>query len=361
MRRIGLVLVLLLSVTVSAVRMDMPVFDGEDWISLEYIGGDRSGENIRCIRQGNDWKALITLDKVPDVNSWTYKIEDGNQFNYNYQEPFRNFEVFYRDNVEWHRAAGPANTILQRPYYIEGSWAVRHKTKRDHILGQKNYKTGKAFHIIADAWDAAGNHIMPRIVIKDGIYTVSVDRCWLECAEYPVIVNDTWGWTAEESTEWIIAGAPDQAVAVYLGNPPANGTITQVSIYNRAVTAGTLGFYAESASHPGNATADTAEFTSTSAVALTWDHEAMDGSSYPVTTSDDLWIGGNFDDSIAIGTDQAAGSQDCEITDAGGSDYVAGVLPNWPGETSSPTYDVSFYATYTPSGSVPVAAFRRRM
>lgn len=347
-----LLIFLFMCTTLLAARMDMPVFDGEDWISLEYIGEDKSGENIRCIRQGDDWKALITLEYPPDVNYWTYKIEDDGEFRYALQQ-FEHYEIFYRNGVEWHREPGPEGTYFQRPAYLEGSWTVYHKTKRNHVLGQTNYGCGKAFHIIADAWDAAGDHIKPRIWIDSGVYTVSVSQEWLDNAEYPVIVNDTWGWTAEESTEWVLASTPDQQYAVYLGNPPANGSITHISIYQRAQSNGVLGFWAVNGGQPGVAQADTADWASSSQDTLTLETFAMDAP-YAVTTSDDLYIGGFASDTIAIGTDQAAGSQSCRVGTAGQS-YSSGVLGNWIGTASSPTYDVTIYATYTPdSTGIPI-------
>ena len=157
MRR--LLIFLVMCGVATAASINMPVFDGEDWIRLEYIGEDASGTNVKCYRQGDNWKALITLDRPPDVNYWMYRIEDEGQFNYFYQEPFKEYETVFIDGEEWH-GIPDFGGYSQRPAYMEGSWAVYHKWKRDHAIGRTNYRNGKAFHIIADAWDASGEHIL---------------------------------------------------------------------------------------------------------------------------------------------------------------------------------------------------------
>jgi hypothetical protein len=88
-----------------------------------------------------------------------------------------------------------------RPENVVGSYAVYHKTKRDHVIGQTNYATGKAFHIYRPkVWDADGNEIWAELSYADGTLSVTVPQSFLDSAVYPVRVDPTFGYTSLGAT-----------------------------------------------------------------------------------------------------------------------------------------------------------------
>ena len=87
-----------------------------------------------------------------------------------------------------------------RPENVIGSYAVYHSTKSNHILGQKNYQSGKAFHIFrpliidnlgAEVWGSLN------IDIENKLLTVEIPQEFLDGASYPVIVDPTFGYLTE--------------------------------------------------------------------------------------------------------------------------------------------------------------------
>lgn len=78
---------------------------------------------------------------------------------------------------------------VNRPDNVVDSYAVYHSTKKDHIQGQTNYKTGKAFHWYrAEAVDANGNKTWcTRVVDADaGTAETTIPQDFLDNAVYPV-------------------------------------------------------------------------------------------------------------------------------------------------------------------------------
>lgn len=349
-------LLLAISSVALAARLDMPVFDGECQISLIPMF---DAPDTRMYKDGEDYRAVLTLWDMPDCNSWTYRIEDGGQFNYHYQPPFENPIAFVLDDEIWLREIQP-DGVHQRLQKYDGSWAVYHKWKRDHILGQYNYKVGKAFHILAESWDDEGNEIPTRIVIRDGIYTVSVSAERLETAFYPVIVNDTFGGAgvgSEGKTEAIISD--DRQCAWGTVTPSTSGTTTSISVYSRAGGDITSGIWNNNAGAPATKLVDTGNWSS--GASDEWVTSNTD-SAETVTASTLYWIGISADDSVALHYD-AGGTADVKVDD---TTYVTGVVPDWTTTASTPFTDIIFsmYVTYTASGGAtatkPTTIFRRR-
>lgn len=87
-----------------------------------------------------------------------------------------------------------------RPDNIVGSYAVYHKTGRNNIVGGKEYKTGKAFHIYRpEAVDAVGARAWCELNLDDvaGVLTVTVPQKFIDTAVYPVVVDPTFGYTSQ--------------------------------------------------------------------------------------------------------------------------------------------------------------------
>lgn len=88
--------------------------------------------------------------------------------------------------------------VASRPENVINSYAVYHTNKGiSNDSRGKDYKTGKAFHIYRPhVIDANGKETWGDLNIENNILTVSVDGTWLNDAEYPVIVDPTFGYTS---------------------------------------------------------------------------------------------------------------------------------------------------------------------
>lgn len=88
--------------------------------------------------------------------------------------------------TEGYDAKGRLTTI--RPENVVGSYAVS-TSKRNHIQGDKNYRTGKAFHIYRPRLeDATGAWVWGELNIDEpnGLLTVTIPEKFLATAAYPI-------------------------------------------------------------------------------------------------------------------------------------------------------------------------------
>lgn len=225
-----------------------------------------------------------------------------------------------------------------RPDNIVGSYAVYHKTGRNNIVGGKEYKTGKAFHIYRpEAVDAVGARAWCELNLDDvaGVLTVTVPQKFIDTAVYPVVVDPTFGYTSQGASSRVITdmdfdgGVAQQGVAI-------TGTLTTVSAYAKK-SAGTINIvlhlYSETSSKP-----------STSLVA---------GSSQSVTTSYVLYnsslsysmVGANYW-AVVNGSGGAPGTSGSIAWDSGSGSGALNSTGSWVANTNR----YSVYATYTASG-----------
>lgn len=87
----------------------------------------------------------------------------------------------------------------RRPEHIVGSYAVYYSQGEGDfsVLGGKNYKAGKAFHIYRPrVYDAQGQETWGELKIEpeNNLLTITVDAAWLAAAEYPVVVDPNLGY-----------------------------------------------------------------------------------------------------------------------------------------------------------------------
>jgi hypothetical protein len=117
----------------------------------------------------------------------------------------------------------------QRLENVVGSYAVYHSTKKNHILGQKNYKTGKAFHIFRPkAIDAKGKEVWCYldISISRKELTVTIPQEFLDTAVYPIIVDPNFGY---ETAGGAVASSHDRISGSQFTG--AAGTLDSISVY----------------------------------------------------------------------------------------------------------------------------------
>ena len=131
---------------------------------------------------------LIFYEK-PVVNTWDFQLEGWEDFGFHYQHPLANVNS---DGSTWEET--PNGIRSDRPVDVVGSYAIYHKTKRDHRVGEINYRTGKFGHFYRPKFiDANGKWVWGSLHIEKGIYTVSVPQNFLDSAVYPVKANDNFG------------------------------------------------------------------------------------------------------------------------------------------------------------------------
>ena len=78
------------------------------------------------------YKIDIVLNEKPNRNVFCYQIEGAENYDFLYQPPLTPEEISNGDI---------------RPDHISGSYAVYHKTLKNHRVGAENYATGKVMHI----------------------------------------------------------------------------------------------------------------------------------------------------------------------------------------------------------------------
>lgn len=167
-----------------------------------------------------DKSKIVTIDGI-EYYQWQFKLTGWENFDFFYQPPLTQKEI---------------NEGSIRPDDVVGSYAVYHKTKKNHVIGETNYQTGKIGHDYRPKFiDAQGKTEWAILQYDKGIRTVSISKDFLDNAVYPVKANDTYGSTVIGATDASMA-TKDTSLNVS-GTMPANGTITAISYYLRFSTA----------------------------------------------------------------------------------------------------------------------------
>lgn len=171
------------------------------------------------------FKVDILLDEMPDTNQFCYAIQGAENYDFFYQPPLTEQEI----------ADGAS-----RPPEIEGSYAVYHKTLKNHQIGKENYATGKVMHIPRpQVWSMSTpeTKVWADMNYDNGNLCVTVPQDFLDKAEYPVRVDPTFGYTTLGASVGTMCSPTatiiryGEAVAM-----PENGTLTTLSVGSKAFT-----------------------------------------------------------------------------------------------------------------------------
>ena len=152
---------------------------------IEYTADSTMSFDIYTLADGDlEWEVL--LNGTPQSNILYFGIETDN-LNFYYQDT-----ACFPDDIEYHG-----------PEWAHGSYAVYHAQRRHNcklIQGRdtlyENYSTGKAFHIKRPrAFDNAGHAVWCNMNIDTvaGRMTIEIPHDFLDHAEYPVVVDPTFG------------------------------------------------------------------------------------------------------------------------------------------------------------------------
>ena len=237
-----------------------------------------------------------------------------------------------------------------RPENVVGSYAVFHKTKKNHRVGETNYKTGKAFHIYRPKIkDANGNEIWGELDIKGNTLTITIDQNWLDKAVYPVICDPTFGFTSIGATTGIFCAGNESSVAMY--NLFENGDISKLTIYSLQTYLDTDStvkaiIYTDNSTTPNTLEGTGVETVLDGAIS-SW--KDMLFSSTISLTAGNWWIGAIRSNITSYVLDISLDTVNGNGVIGNPDTYSDGAESPWSGGTSN-SYKYSIYATYTASG-----------
>lgn len=192
---------------------------------MEFTSGDVTAFVEPKEGSENEFDIDFTLNAKPDTNVFEYTIKGANDFDFLYQPELTPEEI----------AEG-----AERPENVVGSYAVYHKTKANHRVGDTNYATGKAFHIYRPkAIDADGNEAWAELNYVDyfnheyGVLTVTVPQEFLEKATYPVRVDPTFGYTAAGASRGCFSSTVACGTSFIL---LSEGTVSSIHVFAQDVS-----------------------------------------------------------------------------------------------------------------------------
>ena len=139
-------------------------------------------QEVHTYPDGDNFEIDVILNKEPKSNVMTFTLD-------NYQ----NLDFFYQPPLNEEMASSTCTPTdcggAHRPENVVGSYAVYYKDHANHIEGQTNYATGKAYHIFRpEIIDSAGTKVwgILNIATTTGILSVTIPQDFLDKAVYPV-------------------------------------------------------------------------------------------------------------------------------------------------------------------------------
>lgn len=349
-------------------QVDFPVF-GEHTISVKYekeyasqkLDGDSvvledADDSFYAVKHDEDtFKFGLIFKAKPNTNSFSMKLEGWEDFDFFFQPPLANTDP---DGSTWEN--NDRGGVSRRPADVNGSYAVYHKTKRDHILGQTNYATGKAFHIYRPRFiDANGDFVWVDLHIENGDYTITIPQDFLDKAVYPIRANDTFGYTSVGASD--DNGNTDNYLATKpFSTPASNGTLTNLTMaaydpggdshLKMAIYSETLGEPVTLLSNSGTGAVTVTRTTAPTSTLSTWAQGSTGSAS--IVASTNYWATFITDDDTVHNMYDTATN---ELRNKFGSGfYAAFPAATFPIAPATNSLRISIYATYTPSGGATV-------
>jgi len=172
------------------------------------------------------FKIDVLLSEKPDTNRFCYQIEGAENYDFFYQPPLTAEEI----------AEGAS-----RPPEIEGSYAVYHKTLKNHEIGKENYATGKVMHIPRPQVWEIGNEEKTKqwadLSYTDGQLCVTTPQDFIDNADYKngVRIDPTFGYMTIGASD---SGTFSQnGIRAVLGQPiQGSGSLVSISSYISTVS-----------------------------------------------------------------------------------------------------------------------------
>lgn len=188
-------------------------------------------------------KVDILLNSKPDTNRFCYQIEGWENYDFFYQPSLTEEypdtanglgnDTWRVDPETGQRFEFDIVNAVQRPEEIVGSYAVYHKSLRNHKSGETNYETGKVAHIpYPYVWEVGDEENKLRaedFSIVDGEMCVTVQQDFLDTATYPVRVDPTFGYTTVGESTTLVAD--DRVLLMGDQTLSESGTLDSMSMY----------------------------------------------------------------------------------------------------------------------------------
>lgn len=288
------------------------------------------------------FKIDILLNEKPDTNAFCYDIEGAENYDFFYQPPLTQEEI--EDGAE-------------RPEDIVGSYAVYHKTLKNHRAGSENYATGKVMHIprpqVWEVGDEENTKEWAELSYDNGTLCVTARQAFLDNASYPVRIDPTFGYTSVGASSGQLAfssmGEPRGLALGTQATGSEAGTLSAIDIYLSAASGGSItlhgGLYLEGANPHTRIESRTLASVSTTG----W--KTVTGFSASVTAATEYILFTAHSNrtsspvmNVAADTGQPSGSGYISPTP-----FVTSGLSD-PQNGSASTNIYSIYATYTASG-----------
>lgn len=148
----------------------------------------------------------IILKEKPDTNVFNFQIDGATELDFFYQPPLNEQPPKGETCTETQCTNGDGVNISARAENVVGSYAVYHKSFKNHLTGQTNFATGKAYHIYRPkVFDANGAEVWATLNYTPGTLSITVPQDFLDKAVYPVRIDPTFGYTtlgASANTTW---------------------------------------------------------------------------------------------------------------------------------------------------------------
>jgi|GEM_PF-6269532 len=260
---------------------------------MEYKSDDQE-VHAYSLNNGN-FEIEVILKEKPASNVLSFTLDNYKNLDFFYQpsltEEYKNgySEEFGKDVVvsETQVKDLSGNILVERPEKNIYSYAVYYKDHRDHVVGQTNYETGKAYHIFRPLIDdSSGKTTWGRLNIVDNKLTVTIPQEFLETAVYPVYHASglEFGYSTIGGTQ---VGSGSTPAGSRFQAPAGGGTITKLTHYG---TGGTNLIAAVYSDNSNDIDALLTQHTSivTSATPNGW--YDIDVTDYVFTASEYYWI-----------------------------------------------------------------------
>lgn len=285
----------------------------------EQLADKRKKEVVTEVIDQDKMKIDFLLNKKPDTNLFCQQFEGHEEYDFFYQPELTKEEI---------------DEGALRPENVVGSYAVYHKTLKNHRVGSTNYETGKAFHIYRpEVWEVNDDTVRTwaELSYDGGELCVTVPQDFLDKAVYPVRVDPTFGYTSIGASTSIVNNGILGTEASLL----EDGGISSFSFYSKD--------WSEGISVKGGLYNSSDEYTSNETEVIT-------------SGTANVWTTANFASSVAgsAGTYGLAimgsGSVFHVASDTAGTHYFdsTDTYPNWRTPLAQEsTLKKSIYATYT--------------
>lgn len=343
--------------------------DGEFLPQLKIKRWENEANFSVRVKDAGHVEPSIDDDKIiyvtPEYTARFYYLQEGFEFDITFpSKPSSNkvdFSIRRKQLAFYKQPALTQEQIdegIERPEDIVGSYAVYHRTEKNHKVGEKDYRAGKAFHIKRPwAEDATGKRVWCDLDISltKHTMTITLPQDFYDTAVWPVLVDPTFGYTTAGASNGgsISDRAYGHGNAGEQYSATSGDSVTTLHMYTRTIGAtADVGVYDKSGG--GNTGASllsgNATITASSATPI-WETAST---TITLTGGNTHFLAYRSNNSIRRYFDTGVAGDSTEDTAA---DTTGQLDATW---TENATDDelVSLYATYTEGGAglgMPIA------